>query len=218
MAEIRAVANFTALILMNVATRAVGTAVFLFLAHGLDLAPCASSYLGVNCDIPRAQGFAWPPHLILLVAAAAAFVVSLTAGYRLPVAPFSLFMFAVLVFCVGFDLIFQLPVRNFSRLFSSTFNLTSFIIFFSFVFVIAITPFNARLYWRFLGAMLQSYIAQDLAFLFYIAVQWVYVGMTSLYLMFVAFSFGAFTIHIMSIAGILRRSGELRSDDAVPRV
>jgi hypothetical protein len=41
--------------------------------------------------------------------------------------------------------------------------------------------------------------------------------MTSLYLMFVAFSFGAFTIHIMSIAGVLRRSRELIEGDLIAK-
>jgi hypothetical protein len=141
---------------------------------------------------------------------------SLAVLYKYSIAPFALFMIAVLIFCVGFDLIFQLPVKNFSRLFSSTFNLTSFIFFFSFIFVIAITPVNARLLGGFFGSMMLSYLAQDVAYLFYVAIQWAYIGMTSLYLMFVAFSFGAFTIHMMSIAGILQRSGKLRADNAMP--
>jgi hypothetical protein len=216
MAEIRVIANFAALILMNIVTRAAGTVLFVFLADFGRLADCASSLLGITCDVPRAQAFAGSPHVVLLLAAVAAFIVSMAILYKYSIAPFALFMIAVLIFCLGFDLIFQLPVKNFSRLFSSTFNLTSFIIFFSFVFVIAITPFNARLSWRFLGSMMQSYLAQDVAFLFYVAVQWAYIGMTSLYLMFVAFSFGAFTIHMMSIAAILRRSGELRGDSPMP--
>jgi len=217
MAEARAIVNFAALVLMNLATATASIALFVFLADVLDLAGCASSYLTVACDVPPAQAFQWSSHLALLLVAAAALVVTLTVLYRFSIAPFFLFMIGTLIFCVGFDMVFHLPVKNFPRLFSSTFNLTSFVIFFSFVFIIAITPFDARLYGRFFGAMMQSYVARDIAFLFYVAVQWLYGGMTSLYLMFVAFSFGAFTIHIMSSAGILRRSGELRGDDPMPK-
>jgi hypothetical protein len=217
MAEARAIAHFSALVLMNIAAVVVSAALFALLADAMDLATCSSSYLTVTCDIPRAGDFQWSAHVILLLIAAASLITTVMALYRFSIAPFFMFMLATLIFCLGFDLIFHLPVKNLSRLFSSTFNLASFIIFFSFIFMIAITPFNVAVYRLFFTAMMQSYLARDLAFLFYVAIQWVYIGMTSLYLMFVAFSFGAFTIHIMSIAVILRRSGELRRDDVTPQ-
>jgi hypothetical protein len=203
------------LVLMNLASVTLSIVVFVYIAEAMKLGKCVSSYAAFACDIERAQGFQWMPYLILLAAAVAALVVTLLFLYRLSIAPFFLFMIATLMFCVGFDMIFQLPVRNFSRLFSSTYNLTTVVVFFSFLFMMVIVRFEMRLGWRFFGAMMQSYLMRDLAFLFYAAVQGLYAGMTSLYLMFVAFAFGAFTIHIMSIAGILRRSAELRDPEAI---
>jgi hypothetical protein len=206
------------LILMNVAAVTASVAVFVYTADSGVLASCTSRYhLMVDCDVPRAAVFGWLPHVILLLFTVTALVFTLTALYRFSIAPFFLFMIATIIFCVGFDLLFQLPIKNFSRLFSSTFNLTTAVIFLSFVFVIVITPFNVSLYRQFLVAMMQSYLARDAAFLFYLGVQWSYAGMTSLYLMFVTFSFGAFTIHIMSIAGVLRRSRELFEKNAVAK-
>jgi hypothetical protein len=211
-ARLKPVINCAALILMNIFALIIGAAFFDYAADALGIASCVSSKWTVDCEIPRGQVFEWWPHVNLLALAILAFGVTRTYLYRFSIAPFSLLMIVLLIFCLGFDLILQLPVKNFSRLFSSTFNLTSFIIFLSFIFIVAITPYDWRLGWRFMGGMIQSYLARDLAFLLYAAVQQEYLGMTSLYLMFVAFSFGAITIHIMSIAGILRRSGELRLD------
>ena len=55
-----------------------------------------------------------------------------------------------------------------------------------------------------------SYISRDLAFVLFLAIQPYYPGMTALYLMFTVYSFGAFTIHIMSVAGIIGASGRHR--------
>jgi hypothetical protein len=209
MAEVGPFTKYAVPMVLNVAALVVGTALFAFLVGVLGVASCVSSLLIMVCEVPPAPAFEQWPHLSLLLTAVTAWVASRMVLYRRSIAPFFLFVIAMLIFCVGFDVIFQLPVRNFSRLLSSTFNLTSFIIFLSFSFIIAIVPYEWRLRWRFIGAMMQSYLGRDLAFLFYVVVQREYIGMTSLYLMFVAFSFGAITIHIMSIAGILRRSGEL---------
>jgi hypothetical protein len=213
--HVAAVVNFTTLILFNALVLLLSNALFVFLPDRLGLSSCDPSVLVVKCEVERSQTFEWLPHLILFLTAAIAFVASLTVVRRFPIALFFLFMTAVLVFSAGFDLIFQLPVKNFSRLLSSTFNLTSFVLFCSFAFVIAITPPNPRLKWRFYFAIIQSYAARDLAFVFYLAVQSSYVGMTSMYLLFVIFSFGMFTIHIMSVSGILQRSAELRGQEAM---
>jgi hypothetical protein len=215
MDKARTFVKITVLVLMNLVTVTLSIELFDYATGVLKLGKCVSSYAALACDIERTQDIQWLPYLVLLAAAVAALAVTLMFLYRLSVAPFFLFMIATLVFCVSFDLIFQLPVRNFSRLFSSTYNLTTVVVvFFSFLFVMAIARFEMRLGWRFFGAMMQSYLMRDIAFVFYAAVQGLYAGMTSLYLMFVAFAFGAFTIHIMSIAGVLRRSSELRDADA----
>ena len=188
---------------------------FDYATEALKLGKCVSYYAILACDIYRTQDIQWSPYLVLLAVALAVLVVTSMFFRRLSAAPFFLFMTATLVFCTGFDMIFQLPVRNFSRLFSSTYNLTTVVVFFSFLFIMVIVRFEMRLGWRFFGAMMQSYLVRDIAFIFYAAVQGLYAGMTSLYLMFVAFAFGAFTIHIMSIAGILRRSAELRDTEVI---
>jgi hypothetical protein len=206
--------KITALVLMNLATVMLSIVLFVYMAETLKLGRCVASYATFSCDLRRAPDFQWWPYLILLAAAVAALAVTLLLLFRFSTAPFFLFMIATLMFCVGFDMIFQLPVRNFSRLFSSTYNLTTVVVFFSFLFMMVIVRFEMRLGWRFFGAMIQSYVTRDVAFLFYASVQGLYAGMTALYLMFVAFAFGAFSIHIMSIAGILRRSAELRDDGA----
>jgi hypothetical protein len=213
---VRAAANFTVLILINALALLGSNALFILLPDGFGLISCDPSVFVVKCEVWRSQTFEWLPHLILFLTAVIAFITTLTIVRRLPIALFFLFMTTVLLFSVGFDLVFQLPVKNFSRLLSSTFNLTSFVLFCSFAFVIAITPSNPRLKWRFCGAIIQSYAARDMAFAFYLAVQSSYVGMTSMYLLFVMFSFGMFTIHIMSISGILQRSAALRDQGAVP--
>jgi len=181
----------------------------------LRLGNCVSSYATLSCDLVREPVFLWPPYIILLVAALAALAATSILLFRFSTAPFFFFMIATLLFCLVFDMILQLPVRNFSRLFSSTFNLTTVVMFFSFLFMMVITRFEIRLGWRFFAAMMQSYLMRDAAFAFYASVQGLYAGMTALYLLFVAFAFGAFTIHIMSIAGIWRRSAELRDDGAI---
>jgi hypothetical protein len=206
------------LVLMNIAAATASVAVFAYTATTWGLASCTSRYyLIVDCAVPHAAFFSWLSHVILLLSTISALVYTSTALYRFSIAPFFLFMIATMIFCVGFDLVFQLPIKNFARLFGSTFNLSTAVIFLSFVFVILITPLDVRLWRQFLAAMVQSYLARDAAFLFYIGAQWSYAGMTSLYLMFVAFSFGAFTIHIMSIAGVLRRSRELFEKNAVAK-
>jgi hypothetical protein len=199
---------------MNLVTVTLSIELFVYSAAVLKLGKCVSSYGTLACDIYRTQDIQWLPYLVLLAVAVIAFIVTWVFFSRHSAAPFFLFMIATLVFCAGFDMIFHLPVRNFSRLFSSTYNLTTVVVFFSFFFMMVIVRFDIHLGWRFFGAMMQSYLVRDVAFIFYAAVQGLYAGMTSLYLMFVAFAFGAFTIHIMSIAGILRRSAELRDAEA----
>jgi hypothetical protein len=210
-----AIVKITALVLLNLATAVLSMVPFIYMAGVLKLGDCVSSYATLSCDLVREPVFQWPSYIVLLVAALAALAVTSIFLLRFSTAPFFLFMIATLLFCLGFDMIFQLPVRNFSRLFSSTFNLTTVVIFFSFLFMMVITRFEITLGWRFFGAMMQSYLMRDAAFLFYAAVQGRYAGMTALYLMFVAFAFGAFTIHIMSIAGIWHRSAELRDDGVI---
>jgi len=210
-----ALAKITVLVLVNLATAVLSIVPFIYMIEVLKLGNCVSSYAILSCDLVREPVFQLPPYIILLVAALAALAVTSVFLLRFSTAPFFLFMIATLLFCLGFDMVFQLPVRNFSRLFSSTFNLTTVVMFFSFLFMMVITRFEITLGWRFFGAMMQSYLMRDVAFLFYAAVQGSYAGMTALYLMFVAFAFGAFTIHIMSIAGIWRRSAELRDDGAI---
>jgi len=210
-----ALAKITALVLVNLVTAVLSIVPFIYMVGVLKLGNCFSSYATLSCDLVREPVFQWTPYIIMLVAALAAVAVTSIFLFRFSTAPFSLFMIGTLLFCLVFDMIFQLPVRNFSRLFSGTFNLTTVVAFFSFLFMMVITRFETRLGWRFFGAMMQSYLMRDVAFLFYAAVQGLYAGMTALYLMFVAFAFGAFTIHIMSIAGIWRRSAELRDDGAI---
>lgn len=210
-----AFAKITALVLVNLAMAVLSIVPFIYMVEVLKLGNCVSSYATLSCDLVREPAFQWPPYIILLIAALAALAITLIFLFRFSTGPFFLFMIVTLLFCLVFDMTFQLPVRNFSRLFSSTFNLTTVVVFFSFLFMMAIMRFEIRLGWRFFGAMMQSYLMRDAAFVFYAAVQGLYAGMTSLYLMFVAFAFGAFTIHIMSIAGIWRRSAQLRDDGAI---
>lgn len=210
-----ALAKITALVLVNLAAAVLSIVPFIYMIGALRLGNCVSSYATLSCDLVREPVFLWPPYIILLVAALAALAATSILLFRFSTAPFFFFMIATLLFCLVFDMILQLPVRNFSRLFSSTFNLTTVVMFFSFLFMMVITRFEIRLGWRFFAAMMQSYLMRDAAFAFYASVQGLYAGMTALYLLFVAFAFGAFTIHIMSIAGIWRRSAELRDDGAI---
>jgi hypothetical protein len=214
MDKVRTSMKIAALVLMNLVTVTLSIELFVYSVGLLKLGQCASSYGTLSCDIYRTQDIHWLPYLVLLTAAVTALIATLMFFSRQSAMPFFLFMIVILMFCTCFDLTFQLPVRNFSRLFGSTYNLTTVVVFFSFLFMMVIVRFDTHLGWRFFGAMMQSYLMRDVAFVFYAAVQGLYAGMTSLYLMFVAFAFGAFTIHIMSIAGILRRSAELRDTEA----
>jgi hypothetical protein len=200
-----------ALVTANVVTAALSIALYAIAVETLGLGSCASSYVTLSCDLVREPTFQLSPHVVLLGAALTVLAVTSIFLVRLSIAPFLFLMIAALLLCLSFDTIFQLHVKNFSRLFSSTFNLTTLVMFFSFLFMMVIMRFEIRLGRRFIGAMLQSYFTRDVAFLFYAAVQGAYIGMTALYLLFIAFAFGAFTIHIMSIAGICRHSARLRN-------
>ena len=184
---------------------------FVWLTDVLGLADCLSNLLTLSCELPRPGLFGWPAHLAVFVLSLGIVALFTTRLRRYSSALFFLLSAGTLGFCCVFDFVLQLPVRNFSRLFTQTFNLLSFVIFLSFLFAIVIVTPNMRLVYRTVGAMLQSYIARDLAFVLYLAVQPWYPGMTALYLMFTVYSFGAFTIHIMSVAGIIGASG-LRRD------
>ena len=197
-------------ICLNVAFVAFSVWLFAFLTDTTGISDCVSAGFSIHCEILRPDGFGWPAHLVVLLASLAALILIRTVFTSFAAVPFFALAGATLIFCSGFDLLFNLPVKNFSQLFSETFNLLSFVIFLSFSFAIAITPGDLRMFPRFLAAMLQSYVTRDLVFLFYVGIQGHYPGMTGLYLLFVVYSFGAFTIHIMSVAGVVRRSGRLR--------
>ncbi|MBR0778620.1 hypothetical protein JQ625_27640 [Bradyrhizobium diazoefficiens] len=206
-----ALARIMALVVVNLVTAALSIEPYATAVEALGLGSCVSDYVTLSCDLVREPAFQWSSHLVLLGAALAVLAVTSIGLIRLSIAPFLFLMIAALLFCLSFDMAFQLHVKNFSRLFSSTFNLTTLVMFFSFLFMMVIMRFEIRLGWRFIGAMLQSYFTRDVAFLFYAAVQGAYIGTTALYLLFIAFAFGAFTIHIMSIAGICRHSARLRN-------
>lgn len=184
---------------------------FVFLAHVLDVATCSSTLLTLSCEVPKPVDFGLPAHFTVLFLSLAVAALFLTRLRGFSTAVFFLLSAGTLGFCGVFDLVMQLPVKNFSQLFTQSFNLLSFVIFLSFVFGIVIVSPDIRLVRRFAGAMLQSYLTRDLAFLLYLAVQPWYPGMTALYLLFTVYSFGAFTIHIMSLAGIIGASGLRRS-------
>ena len=179
---------------------------FVLLADVFDVGACSSAVLTLSCEVPRPGDFGWPAHLAVVVLSLGLATLFLTRLRGSSSALFFLLSAGTLGFCGAFDFVAQLPVKNFSKLFTQSFNLLSFVIFLSFLFAIVIVVPDMRLVRRAVAAMLQSYIARDLAFLLYLAVQPWFPGMTALYLMFTVYSFGAFTIHIMSVAGIMAAS------------
>jgi len=216
MANIGPLAVRAGVVALNIAMVALSVWLFSLLANSIGIARCTSSLFLLSCDIPRLQTFDWPANVALLSLCLICVFLFQTVLKPYSTAPFFLLAAALMIFCSVFDMIFQLPVRNFVRLFGETFNLLSLVIFLSFTFVAVIVPADVRLYPHWLWAMLQSYIARDLIFLFYIGAQWRYLGMTALYLLFLAYSFGAFSIHIMSVGRVISQGGRLRIADDGP--
>lgn len=117
--------------------------------------------------------------------------------------PFLNFIFYGAVACILFDLFAEMPVKNFGPLYSAMFNSINAVIALSFLFFLTLVPPSLKAFLWFPLAAIVSYGQAVIGFSLYFWLQEGFLGATSIYIGFLIYAFGVFSIHIMSVVALV---------------
>ncbi|MBC7583081.1 MAG: hypothetical protein H7316_04970 [Tardiphaga sp.] len=164
---------------------------------------CSISFLSLSCAYPADSGFNDLAYALL----GGTLIVSVVAA-RLwwrehVVGPFIQLMGLIGLAAIGWDVLMQLPVLNSAKIINDTENILSFVIFGSFVLMLAILRKRRVGLGTFVVASLVSYAVKIVMMMVFLDISGNVMGATELYLLYVAYAFGTFTVHIMTVSGIV---------------
>lgn len=164
---------------------------------------CEPALFTLSCDYAPDGGFSHRTYAALwasvgLVLAATQILCRKTVAY-----PFLVTLCVLALFALGFDTLLARPVIHGAKIINDTMNVLSFVILASFMLTFLMARNEGLSPLRVLVAVASSYSVKVVGLSAFAAVQGQLMGATELFFLYVIYAFGVFTIHIMTVSGLL---------------
>lgn len=167
---------------------------------------CAVRFLSLGCAYPADSGYSAVTYAILAAVMVAMVAVTSVFLRENVVTPFFQLMGAIGIGVICYDMLFHRPVLTSTKIINDTENILSFVIFASFTLTLIILR-NGRVPLHGIAlAGLASYSIKVVMMFIFLSMSARVMGATELYMLYVAYAFGTFTIHIMTISALVARA------------
>ncbi len=165
---------------------------------------CTSDLLALTCDYPR-QPTGFGPSYGVLAIVAALFLIAGRAWFRSALAyPFVVTMATLTVGTLLYDVAAARPILEEARIINDTMNVLGAAMLASFMLTFAIISRGRLALGHAAFAMMLSFGAKIGALVGFGLFRETIMGATELLMLFVIYTFGAFTVHLMALCGMLR--------------
>ncbi len=165
---------------------------------------CASDVLTLNCDYPRHAADLEPAYAALAIIAAA-FLLAGRAWFRGALAyPFVMTMAGLTVGTLLYDVTVSRPIIEEARIINDTMTVLGAAMLASFILSFAIMRRGRLSLGHAAIAIVVSFGAKIAAMVGFAIFRETIMGATELLMLFVVYTFGAFTVHLMALCGMLR--------------
>jgi hypothetical protein len=177
--------------------------------------PCDAAWLQPTCDLAPDGRFDAPTYIVIIGGFSATLLAGPLILRRSSVYPFVMLFAAIGLGAAAYDAVFQNTLVNGPKLINDTMNVLRFAIFASFVLTFVIARQHRLPLLGVVVAVVLSFAMAQLAMTAFIAVGDQVIGAFELYLLYVVYAFGAFTLHLMMVSTLITHAQP--SALAVPR-
>jgi peptidoglycan/LPS O-acetylase OafA/YrhL len=132
--------------------------------------------------------------------------------------PFLALMAGVALLALCYDGLFALPILHEARIVNDTMNVLGFVIFASFFLTFATVPQSTGATMNVLTAVVVSFGVKVATMCAFWSLQAHMMGASELFVLFVLYAFGAFSIHLMTVSSLVRRIEPLAATQRAPTV
>jgi hypothetical protein len=172
---------------------------------------CTTSFLTTVCDYPAdaavvGSAQSWLA-LFLCAAGAACWFIRKTSAY-----PFLALAVLLCGSALAWDFLFQNPIIHGPKIVNDTLNILGAVIAASFVMIALLVRDQPYSLARFTVAVALSFGVKTLSSVAYVSLSQTLFGVTELFLLYVVYSFGSFTIHLMTICGFVGSLGQRQAE------
>jgi hypothetical protein len=165
--------------------------------------PCRADLVSVTCAYPTDGGHDRRAYLALAAGLALICGASFAFWRRTIAHPFLVTICALGLFAVCWDLAAGLPVIHGPKIINDTMNVLRFVILASFLLTFFMIRGPGTSLVRVTVAVVASFTVKLCALIAFASVQGLLMGATELFFLYVIYAFGAFTVHIMTVSGLI---------------
>lgn len=164
---------------------------------------CTANFLSVSCAFPKDTIGPVQSYALLAALVTTVLVVFRFFGRGSILYPFLTMMGIICLGTLGFDVLFQQPVINSPKIINDTINILGAVIAASFVLLLVILRHQPYGLPSLVRAAAISYGVKIVSVTFFIAVSRDIYGATELFLLYIVYAFGSFSLHLMTISGFI---------------
>ena len=173
------------------------------LVEGLYQVHCVQTFLFSHCDFANDRLVATPAYLVL-----GAFLCTILAavwafGRHTVAFPFVTLIIVLCGAAILFDLVGGRPIIHAPKIINDTLNVLGVVISASFVLLLVIIRKQPYSLWHLMAAVLLSLIIKTVAAGAFLELRIGFYGATELFLLYIVYAFGAFTLHLMTVSGFV---------------
>ncbi|HEX2560227.1 hypothetical protein [Phenylobacterium sp.] len=171
---------------------------------------CEPTLFTLSCDYAPDGGFEHRTFAVLWASFGLALAATQIFTRRTVAYPFLITLCLLAMFALGFDTLLGRPVIHGAKIINDTMNVLSFVILASFLLTFLMARNEGLSLVRVIAAVASSYSVKVLAVVAFAALHPQLMGATELYFLYVIYAFGVFTIHIMTVSGLLMSLGPVK--------
>jgi hypothetical protein len=168
--------------------------------------PCLSHGLQLACDLPPDGALSQPTYALSALALATAWLASTLWLRNRPAQPFIGLFAALGLAAIAYDAAVGRPLVTGERLINDTFDVLRFLIFASFALLVLIARRWILSSWSVAVAAAASFTAATVSMIVFYLVRPGLIGAFELYVLYIAYAFGGFTLHLMTLSRLVARA------------
>lgn len=165
---------------------------------------CTADTFTMTCNYSADLQFNWIIYPVALACLFAVMGASYWFAHKSILHPFVMSVGALGGFTIWFDCFFQAPVIHEAQIINDTMNVLSFVMMASFTLTFAILRHSHVPLLTIFKAVFTSYAAKTLFLVVFAGMQPNLMGAFELYILYIVYAFGAFSIHLMTISSLLQ--------------
>jgi len=168
---------------------------------------CAQSFFTVNCAFPPDSAQVGPNYAVLALFLLVVSLVAVLKWRRAAAYPFFMLSAALCGAALLWDLVAQQPVIHGPKITNDTINILRAVIAASFVLLIILCRGQSYTLSRLSASVATSYALTGLSVIGFVELSESVFGVTELFLLYVMYAFGSFSLHLMTVCGFVAALG-----------